>query len=72
VLAGTNENFYPIRQPDIHARTKTYHTYSLAPSHGIPHGLPAQYAPRDPAGDLLENDLPALGGNVDDILLIFL
>ncbi len=66
-----NQDFHSLGKPNIHARTETYHTYSLSPSHGIPNRLPADNSPRNPAGDLLENHFPALGLDMKYILLIF-
>src|ERR1700726_882796 len=71
MLSGPHQNIDSVRHPDIHARTKTYHTYSLASSHGIPHGLPTQDSPRNPSGNLLEHNFSPLAGYVNDVLFVF-
>jgi len=64
VWPGRTRIFYRSGSPDIHADQNVSYLL-LCPIHGIPHGFQPIFA-APPTGDLFENDLPALVGNVDE------
>src|ERR1700691_2692199 len=71
MLSGPNHNFDPGGKPNVHTRTKAYHTYAFAPNYGITYRFPADDTASYPSGDLRENDFPAVARKVERILFVF-